>query len=119
MIEKFIIPQIDSENVIQFINEAYAKLKGLGKNGILRKNSTSSFIEKDSNFSLINQEKEEDSWYTLLDKSLDYMSMKNPINILRNQTNQQQIPKVILDEVCERVHKYTNAIPDHQMLKFM
>ena len=30
-----------------------------------------------------------------------------------------QIPKVILDEICERVHQNSNSIPNHQILKFM
>jgi len=47
------------------------------------------------------------------------MAHSNPIEILMKQTNQLQIPKVILNEISERVHKSSNGIPDHKILKFL
>lgn len=86
MIDTFVIPQIDTENVIQFINESYAKLKSMGKNGLLKQNSTVSLMDKIITGSVIvNQAQEEDAWYTLLDRSLDYMAERNPIHILKEQ----------------------------------
>jgi hypothetical protein len=106
MIDTFVIAQIDNDNVIQFINESYAKLKSIGKPGLSRQNSVLSMNDKSTIGSIIvNQEKEEDAWFSLLDKSLEYMTKSNPIQILKNQKTQQQIPKVIIDEIAERTHK--------------
>ncbi|CAI2386928.1 unnamed protein product [Moneuplotes crassus] len=120
MIETFIIPQLEPGNVIQFINEAYAKLKSIGKNCITDASNLSQlFEETPTNSIIINREKEEDAWYSLLDKSLDYMSKNNPMSILKKQNSQMQVPKAILDEICERVHRNSNSVPDHQILKFI
>ena len=53
MIETFLVPQIDAENVIQLINEAYSKLKSIGRNGFLRQNSQLSLPELTTSSSII------------------------------------------------------------------
>lgn len=120
MMDTFIIPQISSENVIQFINESYSKLKTLGRNNISRKSSnffTSG--RQDPGLTLSTIEREEDVWFNLLDTSLTFMSEGNPIAILKEQKSQRQIPKAILQEIVERTHKKSNGAPDFQMLKFL
>lgn len=120
MLQTFVIPQIDDENVVQLINEAYTKLKSSGKNNVMRQNSDVIMPDKyNKSMTFVNQEKEEDAWYTLLDKSLSYLSDRNPIAILKGQKTQHQIPKVILEEVIERMHKKSSGSPDSQMLKFL
>lgn len=120
VIESFIIPQINTENVVKLINESYSKLKTFGKNSF-RKHSKSIIMTDKLNKSISqsNFEREEEAWCTLLDRSLSFMSDGNPISILKEQKSQNQIPKVILEEIVERVHSKTRGCPDMQMLRFL
>jgi tRNA A-37 threonylcarbamoyl transferase component Bud32 len=120
MLDTFVISAIDKHNVIQLINESYAKLKSIGTNVLKRQSSGIVFNDLTPTSSvIINQEKEEDAWYRLLDESLNYISKRNPITILKEQKTQQKVPKLILEEVVERVHKRQNGCPDRHMLKFL
>ena len=120
VIDSFIIPQINADNVVKLINESYSKLKTFGKNNFKR-NSRNIMMQDRYNktFSQSNFEREEEAWYYLLDKSLAFMSDGNPISILKEQKSQNQIPKVILEEIVERVHNKSRGWPDMQMLKFL
>lgn len=97
MIRTFIIPQIDVPNVVQFINESYAKLKSLSKPGASRHNS---FIDVSTSFvkSIILQDcdREEEAWYELLDSCINFMADGDLISILKQQKTQHQVPKVYL-----------------------
>jgi hypothetical protein len=120
MLNTFVIPQIDTQNAIQLVNESYAKLKSLGNSSLSR--NVNNFVLNDltpTSSIVVNQEKEEDSWYRLLDDSLNFISRRNPLMILKEQKTQHKVPKVILEEIAERVHKKQYGQPDRQMLKFL
>jgi len=68
MIQAFVITQINNDNVIQFINESYAKLKNINKPNISRQNSLAAFPQgMTSSVVLQEKEREEEAWYDLLD----------------------------------------------------
>jgi len=73
-IVEYIKPQIREENVMVFIDDAYAKLK-LSVN-------------------------EEEVWYDLLDYCLEFIAERNPVEILKQKPH--KLARSVIDEIVER-----------------
>ena len=90
-IVEYIKPQIKEENVLVFIDDAYAKLK--------------------------QSVNEEEVWYDLLDYCLEFISDKNPIEILRQKPH--KLSRRVIDEIVERKLFKSQGIPDLQLLTLL